>query len=149
LRAFSTFILKVVNRCNIDCDYCYVFNSVDQSWRTLPPRLSPATARRAAERIAEHARTRGIDSIDIVLHGGEPLLAGVEFTRDLLLVLRETLAKVAATRFELQTNATLVSPEWLDLFEAFDVKISVSLDGPGLMNLDSSEGSDPSVGLSD
>ncbi|WP_127499910.1 FxsB family cyclophane-forming radical SAM/SPASM peptide maturase [Actinoplanes solisilvae] len=134
MRAFSTFILKVVNRCNIDCDYCYVFNSVDQSWRTLPPRLSPATARRAAERIAEHARTHGIDSIDIVLHGGEPLLAGVEFTRDLLLVLREALAEVSAIRFELQTNATLVSPEWLDLFEAFDVEISVSLDGPGLMN---------------
>lgn len=132
--AFSTFILKVINRCNIDCDYCYVFNSVDPAWRALPPRMSLATARRAAERIAAHTRTHGVTSIDVVLHGGEPLLAGVEHTRELLSEFAQALRSGPAVSFEMQTNATLVTPEWLDLFEAFNVKISVSLDGPGLMN---------------
>jgi len=48
---FQTFILKVANRCNIDCDYCFVFNSKDQAARRLPARMDLAVAQAAARRI--------------------------------------------------------------------------------------------------
>ncbi|MFC7617019.1 hypothetical protein ACFQV2_29870 [Actinokineospora soli] len=41
--------------------------------------MSPATARAAVTRIAEHAGAHGLDAVEIVLHGGEPLLAGRAF----------------------------------------------------------------------
>ncbi|MFE2492496.1 FxsB family radical SAM/SPASM domain protein, partial [Streptomyces mirabilis] len=37
-------------------------------------------------------------------------------------------------RFELQTNATLLSEAWLDLFEQYEVAVGVSLDGPPAAN---------------
>jgi uncharacterized protein len=82
--AFRTFIVKTANRCNIDCDYCYVFHLADQTWRQLPARLSLDAARNAATRIAGHARAHRLPTVDIVFHGGEPLLVGPQHFEHLL-----------------------------------------------------------------
>ncbi|MFD8462281.1 FxsB family cyclophane-forming radical SAM/SPASM peptide maturase [Streptomyces antimycoticus] len=129
-----TFILKVANRCNIDCDYCYVFNSKDQSSRHLPARMSLEVARAAARRIGEHATANGLRDIHVVLHGGEPLLAGPQHMADLLSTVLEALPPTTDTRFELQTNGTLLTDAWLDLFERYGVAVGVSLDGPPAAN---------------
>ncbi|WP_329462076.1 FxsB family cyclophane-forming radical SAM/SPASM peptide maturase [Streptomyces sp. NBC_01431] len=131
---FRSFILKVANRCNIDCDYCYVFNSQDQAWRTLPARMSVDVARAAARRIAEHTTKYGLRTVHVVLHGGEPLLAGPRHLEDLLRALREGIPPDTEVRFELQTNGTLLSAAWLDLFEQYEVSVGVSLDGPPAAN---------------
>ncbi|MGW0824707.1 FxsB family cyclophane-forming radical SAM/SPASM peptide maturase [Streptomyces sp. NPDC002845] len=128
---FRSFVLKSANRCNIDCDYCYVFNSPDQAWRKLPARMSVEVARAAGRRIRQHAAAHHLRTVDLVLHGGEPLLAGRRHTRALLTALREEIpADGPEVRFELQTNGTLLSEGWLDLFEEFAVTVGVSLDGP-------------------
>ncbi|MGW1744939.1 FxsB family cyclophane-forming radical SAM/SPASM peptide maturase [Streptomyces sp. NPDC002092] len=131
---FASFILKVANRCNIDCDYCYVFNSKDQAWRNLPARMGLDVARAAARRIAEHAAVHGLGTVHVILHGGEPLLAGPRHMADLLGVVREEIPSGTEVRFELQTNGTLLSEAWLDLFERFGVTVGVSLDGPPTAN---------------
>jgi radical SAM/SPASM domain FxsB family protein len=123
-----TFILKVVNRCNVDCDYCYVFSGPDQSWRTLPVRMGTDVARATARRITELR----LDRVDVVLHGGEPLLAGPRHLGAVLQILRDEVN--AAVSFELQTNGVLIDREWLDLFERFGVRVGVSLDGPPTAN---------------
>ncbi len=33
-------ILKTIERCNINCTYCYYFNKADQSWRNRKPHIS-------------------------------------------------------------------------------------------------------------
>ncbi|WP_406308081.1 FxsB family cyclophane-forming radical SAM/SPASM peptide maturase [Streptomyces griseoaurantiacus] len=131
---FRTFILKVANRCNIDCDYCFVFNSKDQAARRLPARMDLAVAQTAARRIGEHASAHRLRTIHVVLHGGEPLLVGVGHMTGLLEAVRD--AALAGTRvlFELQTNGTLLSDAWLDLFERYEVAVGVSLDGPPRAN---------------
>lgn len=126
-----TFILKVVNRCNINCDYCYVFHSPGQSWSSLPVRMSIEIARATAQRIADYGTAHRLDNVDIVLHGGEPLLAGQTHLGTLLRIFRDT---VPSVRFELQTNGMLINEAWLDLFEAFEVRVGVSLDGPPTAN---------------
>lgn len=128
---FRSFVLKSANRCNIDCDYCYVFNSPDQAWRKLPARMSVEVARAAGRRIRQHAAAHQLRTVDLVLHGGEPLLAGRRHTHALLTALREEIpAEGPEVRFGLQTNGTLLSESWLDLFEEFAVTVGVSLDGP-------------------
>jgi radical SAM/SPASM domain FxsB family protein len=127
-----TFILKVVNRCNIDCDYCYVFNGPDQSWHALPVRMSTEVAHATARRITEQAIAHELDRVDVVLHGGEPLLAGPAHLGAILQILRAEVD--AAVSFELQTNGVLIDPQWLDLFERFGVRLGVSLDGPPAAN---------------
>ncbi|GAA1044809.1 FxsB family cyclophane-forming radical SAM/SPASM peptide maturase [Streptomyces murinus] len=131
---FRTFILKVANRCNIDCDYCFVFHSKDQAARRLPARMDLDVARTAARRIAEHAAAHELRAVDVVLHGGEPLLAGLPHLAALLGAVRDGVPSRTAVHFELQTNGTLLAPAWLDLFEQYGVTVGVSLDGPPAAN---------------
>ncbi|MFC4500744.1 MULTISPECIES: FxsB family cyclophane-forming radical SAM/SPASM peptide maturase [Streptomyces] len=131
---FRTFILKVANRCNIDCDYCFVFNSKDQAARRLPARMDLAVAQAAARRIGEHASAHRLRTIHVVLHGGEPLLVGVGHMTGLLEAVRDAAPAGTRVLFELQTNGTLLSSAWLDLFERYEVAVGVSLDGPPRAN---------------
>lgn len=103
---FRTFILKVANRCNIDCDYCFVFNSKDQAARRLPARMDLAVVRAAARRIGEHASAHRLRAIHVVLHGGEPLLLGVGHMTGLLQTVRDSVPAGTRVLFELQTNGT-------------------------------------------
>ena len=73
---FRQFILKVHSRCNLSCSYCYVYEMADQAWRDQPNRMSIPVADKVVERIAEHAQKHALMSVDVILHGGEPLLAG-------------------------------------------------------------------------
>ena len=109
---FRQFILKVHSRCNLSCSYCYVYEMADQGWRGLPKRMSPPVAGKAVERIAEHAERHGLASVDVILHGGEPLLAGAEWLAGLVGSLR---ARVPAqVNVAIQTNGTLLDRAMLD-----------------------------------
>jgi uncharacterized protein len=70
----------------------------------------------------------------VVFHGGEPLLAGKDHLELLLHTLSDRLADAVDVRFELQTNGTLITDEWLDLLAHFGVLVGVSLDGPPAAN---------------
>ena len=72
---FREFVVKVHSRCDLACDYCYMYELADQTWRDRPRRMSVEIADRAAFRIGEHARAHRMTSVDLILHGGEPLLA--------------------------------------------------------------------------
>jgi uncharacterized protein len=124
---FRQFILKVHSRCNLSCSYCYVYEMADQGWRGLPKHMSPAVTGKAVERIAEHADKHALTDVDIILHGGEPLLAGAEWLADLVGSLRSQVpARVHVT---LQTNGTLLDRPMLNTLKSLGVRIGVSLDG--------------------
>jgi uncharacterized protein len=124
---FRQFILKVHSRCNLSCSYCYVYEMADQGWRALPKRMSQAVVGRAVERIAEHAHRHGLESVDVILHGGEPLLAGAEWLADLVGSLRASVH--AQVNLALQTNGTLLDRAMLTTLKTLGIKIGVSLDG--------------------
>src|SRR6266700_4140598 len=73
---FQEFIVKIHSRCDLSCDYCYMYEMADQSWRAQPKRMSVDIAETTARRIGEHARAHNLARVALILHGGEPLLAG-------------------------------------------------------------------------
>src|ERR1700693_4401089 len=81
---FHEFIIKIHSRCDLACDYCYMFEMADQSWRDKPRKMSHEVAARTAARIGEHARAHNIANIALFLQGGEPLLAGRDLISDLV-----------------------------------------------------------------
>lgn len=124
---FREFVLKINSRCDLKCRYCYMYEMADQSWRSQPRRMSARTVADVAARIAEHAETHALPSVQIVLHGGEPLLAGPEFIRGLVTAVRaRTPARVDVY---LQTNGVLMDAGFLKLFDELDIRVGVSLDG--------------------
>jgi uncharacterized protein len=124
---FRQFILKVHSRCNLSCSYCYVYEMADQAWRQLPKRMSPAVVSQVAKRIAEHAATHQLPSVDVILHGGEPLLAGPGWLTELAGLLRAQVP--AQVNLTVQTNGTLLRRPMLDTLKTLDVRVGVSLDG--------------------
>ncbi len=120
------FVVKVASRCNIACKYCYMyFRGDDQSLRRSKF-LSRDNVTLLGVRLAEFLGD-GDDSISLSLHGGEPLLYGVERTRHFLETIKSSLK--GRVRFTVQTNGLLLNEQWYQLLGAFDVSIGISLDG--------------------
>ncbi|MBL1103859.1 radical SAM protein [Streptomyces sp. 5-8] len=133
-RPFREFVLKVHSRCNLACRYCYVYEGTDQLWRTQPRTMSRETAAQVCRRVAEHAERHGLRSVRVLLHGGEPLLAGIPFLRDLARTLRARLPATTAAEVLIQTNGVLVDDDTLRLCHEEDIALAVSLDGPAAVH---------------
>jgi uncharacterized protein len=127
--AIREFVLKVHQRCNLACDYCYVYELADQSWRDRPEVMSAAVWNAAASRIGEHARAYGLDRVSIVLHGGEPLLAGVDRLLDLIADMRRAMPAGCRLAVSMQTNAVTLDEKHLSRLAPAGVQIGVSVDG--------------------
>ncbi|MGC4749652.1 FxsB family cyclophane-forming radical SAM/SPASM peptide maturase [Micromonospora sp. DT201] len=125
---FRQFVVKLHSRCDLACDHCYVYTMADQRWRSRPRSMSTATLTRTGERIGEHARRHRLERVRVVLHGGEPLLAGVSGIERAVELLRRGAAPVPA-RVTVQTNGVRLDDSFLRLFDRLDVRVSVSLDG--------------------
>jgi uncharacterized protein len=127
--AFREFVLKVHQRCNLACDYCYVYELADQTWRDRPALMSRDTWLAAARRIAEHAERHRLARVGVVLHGGEPLLAGT----DRLVRLADEVRAATPTGCEvtvgMQTNGVMLDQSTLDRLVRAGISIGVSVDG--------------------
>ena len=126
---FREFIVKIHSRCDLSCDYCYMYEMADQSWRAQPRRMAMDTAKWAASRIGEHARAYDLSSIVLILHGGEPLLAGHELIRYLVAATREAAGPGIQVDVRVQTNAVGLDDAYLELFCELGIQVGVSLDG--------------------
>jgi uncharacterized protein len=126
---FREFVIKVASRCDLACDYCYIYTGPDQTWRFQPVMMSPPVVDATASRIGEHARAHGLASVRVGLHGGEPLLAGLETLEHLLIAVRNAVPGHIRVDLTVQTNGTLIDHEFLRLFARHQVRIGVSLDG--------------------
>ena len=126
---FREFIVKVHSRCDLSCDYCYMYEMADQSWRDQPRAMSEETADLTARRIGEHARTHGLREITLILHGGEPLLAGRDLISRLVTSTRRSAGPGIAVHAAVQTNGVGLSDAYLALFDELEVRVGVSVDG--------------------
>ena len=130
----NQFVLKICSRCDLACDHCYVYEAADQSWRSQPKVISDEVTRRSAQRIAEHASRRGIRAVQVVLHGGEPLLAGVGRMRKIITELRSALRGVCGLDLRIHTNGVRLNEEFCELFTELGVKVGISIDGDRAAN---------------
>jgi uncharacterized protein len=126
---FREFIVKVHSRCDLSCDYCYMYESADQSWRTQPRTMSPETAELIARRIGDHASTHDLRDITLILHGGEPLLADRELVSRLVTSVRRLAGQETTVHAAVQTNGIGLNDAYLKLFDELGVRIGVSVDG--------------------
>jgi uncharacterized protein len=131
---FTQFVLKVHSRCDLACDHCYMYEHADQSWRARPRVMSSATVAKTAMRIAEHVRAHGLTRVCVVLHGGEPLLAGSERLEETILALRAALGGLCDVDTRIQTNGLQLDDRFCALFSTYGVKVGISLDGDRASN---------------
>ena len=122
-------VLKVTERCNLDCDYCYFFNAGDDSYKNHAAFISKDTVALLVRRLTEFSKERELERIAIHLHGGEPLLMSKAQLDSICDELRSNLAPIVDLSITIQTNGMLIDREWIEIFNRHGVAVGISLDG--------------------
>lgn len=123
-------VLKVAERCNLACPYCYYFFQENKLYETASALISEATVDAVAKFLLQGSRELGIDHINIGLHGGEPMLLPKKRFVKMCSMFRSTLEPEISVSLNTQTNGTLIDDEWVDIFAENDIIVGVSFDGP-------------------
>ncbi len=129
MKRVTCFVLKVASRCNLNCSYCYMYNLGDKTYLNQPKFMAPDTIAALAERLESYCTAANIRLIQIVFHGGEPLLPGRDYYDNCLKIFREKAPGVEIS-YIVQTNGVSLDQEWYDWLLANNVKVGISIDGP-------------------
>lgn len=122
-------VVKVAERCNLNCTYCYMYNHADRSYLRRPAFMSEEVLEQLIRRITEYCERRKGHRMSLVLHGGEPMLMGTRRFEKFATALQQKLGS-SLESLQMQSNATLVDDDWIAVLNKFSVMVSVSLDGP-------------------
>jgi len=126
---FRQVLLKIHSRCNLRCNHCYVYRHADQSWRGQPNVMTRHTVDLAAARIGEHASAHALSHVTVILHGGEPLLAGADLIAYAARTVRAAVPPGTSVSLTVQTNGLLLDEPLLAVLADHDIRVGVSLDG--------------------
>lgn len=127
-------VLKIASRCNLNCSYCYMYNLGDKTYKNQPKVMSKKTIEDTYKRIIEHCEEHNIKNFGIIIHGGEPLLAGQKYIEDFVKLGREISKDKVNFHYGLQTNGILINKEIVDSLEKLNINVGVSLDGTKEIN---------------
>lgn len=122
-------VLKVASSCNLNCTYCNIFNGADKTIYKQKKTLAPHIASALGEFLWTAVSDGEVDSVHVVLHGGEPLLLKPIRLGKIISSITKEFGDQRRLSFSLQTNGTLLSSSWLDFFEEHKLHIGISVDG--------------------
>ena len=121
MRPHTFLIVKATRLCNLRCTYCH-------SWNEGPGQIMPFSI--LAKAISDSLRCEMVRRLDVVWHGGEVTTLPVKYFRKALWVQEHFRQPHQIIVNSLQTNATRLTDEWIELFRDFDFKVGVSIDAP-------------------
>jgi len=122
---YSTMIKPVGSLCNLQCRYCYYLDKKLQNGST-----NKAMDLKTLQRYIKcYIQDNDSDHITFCWHGGEPLLAGLDFYR-MAMEFQKIYSNGKIIENTLQTNGTLINNEWADFFAKENFLVGISIDGP-------------------
>ncbi len=119
-------IMNVTHSCNLACRYCYYREEMSQK----PGNMSLPTVEMVFKQLAKSS----FASVNISIHGGEPLLRDTQFYNDFFGLQLKYLHDKEISN-SIQTNGTLIDECFIDNYlkltgEGINLGIGLSLDGP-------------------
>lgn len=117
-----TLILEPYGGCNIRCRHCYADTSNESV-------MSIEDFTLIIEKVVPFVEKKGFDEIHLIWHGGEPLLAGIDFFRQAMEILNGKISRLRQRHF-IQTNGLLLDDEFCCFLRDNKIEVGLSLDGP-------------------
>jgi uncharacterized protein len=109
LRLFDetkTIVLKTNNECNLKCSYCYDDDNRNRSFSDL----NMNTISEIFHEIVPFSKKRGIDYLNVIWHGGEPMLMGIDYYCQIISLQNEFDFKFNNL---MQTNGVSIDKKWI------------------------------------
>ena len=128
---FQVFIKPVGARCNLQCSYCYYIDKGEIYGSDVKFVMNDETLENC---IKQHYSASSGDTVMFTWHGGEPLLAGIDFYEKALFYQKKYLPQGKNFLNGIQTNGTLITKEWCDFFAANGFAVGISMDGPEIFH---------------
>jgi len=128
--SFQIFVKPVGATCNLGCAYCYYLGKRNICGTDVLGKMSHEILETY---IRQHLEASQDDMVMFSWHGGEPLLAGIEFYEKAI----ELQKKFSAGRRivnGIQTNGTLLNEKWCRFLSKEEFMIGISIDGPEEMH---------------
>lgn len=122
----SIMIKPASSSCNLDCKYCFYHSLAKQRSQDFRGIISPALFQDIIKKA--FAFTKGSPVI-LSFQGGEPLLAGKDFFKNVKLIIDEQNIYGSPVYVGIQTNGTLVDSEWCGILKSLNALVGLSLDG--------------------
>jgi uncharacterized protein len=126
-REFQIFVKPVSAECNLECMYCYYLEK-ENLYHTLGSKKM--TYGILEEYIIQHIKASSDKNIFFSWHGGEPVLAGLDFFRKVVLFQKKHKPGDRNIVNGIQTNATLLNDEFCRFLAGENFFAGVSIDGP-------------------
>ena len=124
--AFSIMAKPVGPACNLDCSYCYYLEKEKMYDTSGRFRMDGQMLERF---IDEYIASQNVPVVQFVWHGGEPVMAGIEYYKKIL-EMQKKYSRGKTVENVLQTNGTLLNDDWCRFFRDNRFLIGISIDGP-------------------
>ena len=131
IREFQIFAKPVGAACNLRCSYCYYLNKGKLN-HANDSCLMPDDI--LENYIIQHIEASAGSTVSFSWHGGEPLLAGLDFFRKVVSLQRKYQPERSTIVNGIQTNGTLIDEKWCRFLSAENFVVGISIDGPGPMH---------------
>lgn len=127
--SISKIIIKVCNKCNFNCPYCYMFKHADQSYKNKPAIISSSTIQEIIIKAGNYLKKYNLNNQEIIFHGGEPLLLGYDKLKHLFSEFSKLQNNFPEIKLAIQSNTSLVNKQVAELLNTYKVSCGTSLDG--------------------
>jgi len=125
----DTYIIKTVEWCNLNCTYCYFYNGQDTSFSGRPRHMSRNVLAAMVPKIIEHCQAHNIFEVQLVMHGGEPLLQSKDDYQYMMSEFDAIQRAGINVVWKCTTNAVTLTEEWAELLAERRIFLGVSIDG--------------------
>lgn len=127
MKYFSLLIKPASSTCNLRCSYCFYADVANSREQTNYGIMNEETMEHLIDATLNHFNEDV--TITFAFQGGEPTCAGLEYFKKFVAYVNTQKKDYHYFHYAIQTNATLLSEEWMPFLYEHQFLVGVSLDG--------------------
>jgi len=124
-QSISLLVKPTSSLCNLSCTYCF-YRRVQGLYPGMPTKMKRSTA----QALIRKTLSANAPLNSFCWQGGEPLLMGLDFFRDVIAFQKEHARPGQTIENSLQTNGLLLDDRWCEFLRQQNFLVGISLDGP-------------------